>query len=205
MVEDKKEFLFNEACDMRCCESLFDFQLPEGTYDLDDHWDGQCMHIEFSEEDLDQAWERIWEQYGQDLDWQFYAKDKIWHVEDLFGDQPRQILLKHIKHMQGLITPPHWEEINHRKEKVHSSLSAFKKSRQKFEEESALGKFDNLSKNEITTIKPVWRHNNEYKNPTREVEYICDDLWKHLDHEEIFIRVEKERGKYFPEGINRFP
>ena len=83
--------------------------------------------------------------------------------------------------MQQLITPSHWEEINSRK-KVNSSFSAFKKSREKFEEEREAGKYDDFSVGENRAIKPVWRHSREYGKPAREVDFICDVLWKKLDH-----------------------
>ena len=70
-------------------------------------------------------------------------KDCLWKDDGFYGI--RKVMLWHINHMQQLITPSHWEEINARKEKVNSTFSAFKKLRDKFDAECEAGKYDDLN------------------------------------------------------------
>ena len=190
MKHDQQEFLFNEWCDQQCCKHLFSITFAE--YEEVNAWSGRCFALEISEKDLDEQWELNWENYADDDCWgSTNLKDSIWNDE--YGI--RRDMLWHINHMQQLITPSHWEEINSRKEKVNSSFSAFKKLREKFEEEREAGKYDDYSRGEIRAIKPVWRHSREYEKPAREIDFICDDLWKNLDHEEIYTRLEKENNE----------
>lgn len=189
MKRDQQEFLFNEWCDQQCCRYLFGIEFAE--YEEVNAWSGRCFALETSEKDLDEQWEQNWKNYADDEYWGTTdLKDCLWKDDGFFGI--RKDMLEHINHMQQLITPKHWEEINSRKEKVNSSFSAFKKLREKFDGESDAGKYDDLSVGEFRAIKPVWRHNREYEKPTREVDFVCDDLWKNLDHEEIYTRLEKE-------------
>ena len=121
--------------------------------------------LEISEKDLDEQWELNWENYADDDCWgSTNLKDSIWNDE--YGI--RRDMLWHINHMQQLITPSHWEEINSRKEKVNSSFTAFKKLREKFDGEKDAGKYDDYSRGEIRAIKPVWRHSREYEKPARD-------------------------------------
>ena len=188
MAHKKQEFLFNESCDKYCCQHIFGIHFPD--FEDRDVWEGRCIFLEVTEKELDAQWESNWENYADDDYWGSTSlRDSIWNDE--YGI--RSECISAIKHMQKLITPDHWEEINSRKAKVDSSFTSFMKSRKKFEEEREAGKYDDFSRGQIRAIKPVWRHERlEHEKPTREVEFICDDLWKNLDHEEIYTRLEKE-------------
>lgn len=190
MKHDQQEFLFNEWCDHYCCRHLFDIEFAE--YEEENAWSGKCYSLVFSEKDLDEQWDLNWENYAEDEYWgSTELKDSIWKDEGYFGI--KKSLLWDINHMQQLITPSHWEEINSRKEKVNTSFASFKKLREKFDEEREAGKYDDLSVGEYRAIKPVWRHGNEYEKPVREIDFICDDLWGGLDHEAIYEKVQKEQ------------
>ena len=191
MVHDKLEFLFKEAVDNYLSDWFYGIPISSTEeYDDDNIWSEKSLVTDSGATNFDEHWEQGWE-WADDGDcWGNDAVKKlIW--EDEYG--LRRDLISSHERWQLLIPSTVKDSIEEGKKKMTASVAAYKKLSDKWTADAEAGKHDDLSRGEIRKLKPVFRHSRmDHSEPTWDVQYVCDDMWSHLDFEAIYEKNKTE-------------